>query len=116
MGIVKNRNIKQDKIQLFEKLIEKHFVSKKLPSCYATMLNVSTNYLNKLCKEETGQTAGDLIRKQIIIEAQRLLHFTNYSINEIADKLGFENVSYFVTFFKKQIQKTPEQYRKEENH
>jgi AraC family transcriptional activator of pobA len=116
MGIVKNRNIKQDKIQLFEKLIEKHFVSKKLPSCYATMLNVSTNYLNKLCKEETGQTARDLIRKQIIIEAQRLLHFTNYSINEIADKLGFENVSYFVTFFKKQIQKTPEQYRKEENH
>ena len=116
IGIVKNRNIKQDKIQLFEKLIEQHFVSKKLPSFYAAMLNVSPNYLNKLCKEETGQTAGDLIRKQITIEAQRFLHFTNYSINEIADKLGFENVSYFVTFFKKQTQKTPEQFRKEENH
>jgi AraC family transcriptional activator of pobA len=116
MGIVKNRNLKQNKIQQFEKLIETHFVTKKMPSGYADMLHISANYLNKLCKEETGQTAGDLIRKQIIIETQRLLHFTNYSVNEIADKLGFENVSYFVTFFKKQTQKTPEQFRKEENN
>ncbi len=116
MGIVKNRNLKQNKIQQFEKLIETHFVTQKMPSGYADMLHISANYLNKLCKEETGQTAGDLIRKQIIIEAQRFLHFTNYSINEIADKLGFENVSYFITFFKKQTQKTPEQFRKEENN
>jgi AraC family transcriptional activator of pobA len=116
MGVVKNRNLKQNKIQQFEKLIETHFVTQKMPSGYADMLHISANYLNKLCKEETGQTAGDLIRKQIIIEAQRFLHFTNYSINEIADKLGFENVSYFITFFKKQTQKTPEQFRKEENN
>lgn len=116
LGIIKNRNTKNDKIQQFEKLIEMNFISKKLPSAYATMLNVSANYLNKLCKEETGQTAGDLIRKQIIMEAQRFLHFTNYSINEVADKLGFDNVSYFVTFFKKQTHKTPEQFRKQENH
>lgn len=115
MGFIKNRNTKHDKIQQFEKLIESHFIVKKLPSAYATMLNVSANYLNKLCKEETGQTAGDLIRKQIIIEAQRFLHFTNHNVNEIAEKLGFDNVSYFVTFFKKQTHKTPEQFRKEEN-
>jgi len=41
----------------------------------------AANYLNKLCKEEIRQTAGDLIQKQIIIEAQRLLHFTNFTIN-----------------------------------
>jgi len=116
MGIVKTRNLKQNKIQQFEKLIETHFVTQKMPSGYADMLNISANYLNKLCKEETGQTAGDLIRKQIIIEAQRLLHFTNFTINEIAYKLGFDSVSYFVTFFKKQTQKTPEQFRKEENN
>lgn len=115
-GTIKNRNTKNDKIQEFEKLIEINFTSKKLPSAYATMLNVSANYLNKLCKEETGQTAGDLIRKQIVMEAQRFLHFTNHSVNEIADKLGFDNVSYFVTFFKKQTHKTPEQFRKQENH
>lgn len=116
IGVVKNRNSKHDKIQQFEELIEKNYLSKKMPSSYADLLNVSANYLNKLCKEETGQTAGDLIRRRIIIEAQRLLHYTNFSINEIADQLGFENVSYFITFFKKHTQKTPEQFRKTSNH
>lgn len=115
-GVVKNRNSKQDKIQQFEELIEKNYLIKKLPSSYAAVLNVSANYLNKICKEETGQTAGDLIRRRITIEAQRLIHYTSYSINEIADQLGFENASYFITFFKKQTQKTPEQYRKASNH
>ncbi len=112
IGLIKSHNLKHEKIHEFERLIEEFFPIKKLPSEYAEMLNISPNYLNKICKEETGCTAGDLIRKRIIIEAQRLLHYTNYSIKEIADKLGFENTSYFVTFFKKQTEITPEQFRK----
>lgn len=112
LDFAKNKSPKQDKIQQFEKFIEKNYKIKKLPSAYAEMLHVSPNYLNKICKEETGQTAGDLIRKRITIEAQRLLHYTNHSVNEIADTLGFDNTSYFVTFFKKQTSVTPEQFRK----
>lgn len=112
VGIVKNKSIKQQKIQEFEKLIDQYFDTKKLPSEYAEMLHVTANYLNKICKEETGNTAGDMIRKRIIIEAERLLHYTNYPVSEIADKLGFENASYFITFFKKQTGITPEQFRK----
>jgi AraC family transcriptional activator of pobA len=115
-GVVKNKNIKQEKVHEFEQLIECHFETKKLPSAYADLLNISPNYLNKICKEETGQTAGDLIRKRITIEAQRLLHYTNYSVNELANKLGFENTSYFVTFFKKQTGATPEQFRKNQTN
>lgn len=111
-SIYSTKNIKRDKIFEFEQLIEKHFQASKLPSDYAEMMHLSANYLNKLCKEETGQTAGTLIRKRIIIEAQRLLHYTNLSINEIADKLGFENPSYFITFFKKETHFPPDQFRR----
>jgi AraC family transcriptional activator of pobA len=111
-GFVLNRSLNLEKIQKYESLIEKHFLVKRLPSQYAALLNVSPNYLNKICKEETGQTAGDLIRKRIVIETQRQLHYTNLSVKEIADKLGFENASYFVTFFKKNAGMTPEQFRK----
>jgi AraC-like DNA-binding protein len=114
-GFLKSKNFKQEKVHEFEQLIDKHFETKKLPSLYAELLYVSPNYLNKICKEETGQTAGDLIRKRITIEAQRLLHYTNYSVKEIADKLGFENTSYFVTFFKKQTETTPEQFRRNQS-
>lgn len=115
-GVIKNKNHKQEKIQQFEIYIDQHFSTKKLPSAYAELLHVSPNYLNKICKEETGQTAGDLIRKRITIEAQRLLHYTHYTINEIADRLGFENTSYFVTFFKKQTNFTPDRFRKNQNN
>ncbi|OXB07028.1 helix-turn-helix domain-containing protein [Flavobacterium pectinovorum] len=114
-GFVVNTSPKQQKIKEFEKLIDKDFKLKKMPAAYADLLNVTPNYLNKICKEVTNNTAGDLIRKRIIIEAQRLIHFTNYSINEIADQLGFENASYFVTFFKRQTSKTPEQFRRLSN-
>ncbi len=113
--IEKNRNQKKDKIKQFEKLVEQNFVTKKRPSCYADLLNISTNYLNKLCKEQTGRTAGDIIRKYTFIEAQRLLYYTNYSVNEIADKLGFGTTSYFISFFKKEMGITPEQFRKSKN-
>ncbi|MBD3750630.1 MAG: AraC family transcriptional regulator [Sphingobacteriales bacterium] len=111
-GFLKSKNLKREKVHEFELLIDQYFSTKKLPSSYASLLNVSPNYLNKICKEETGQTAGDLIRKRITIEAKRFMYYTNYNINEIANKLGFENTSYFVTFFKKQTATTPEQFRK----
>jgi len=114
-GFLKLNNMRKEKVHQFEELIDKHFQLKKLPSCYADLLHVSPNYLNKICKEETGQTAGDLIRKRITIEAQRLLHYTNSSVNEIANQLGFESISYFVTSFKKQTGLTPEQFRRKQN-
>lgn len=113
--VEKVRSLRQDKIHQFQALIESYYAIKKMPSGYADLLNISPNYLNKICREETGQTAGDLIRRRITIEAQRFLHHTNLSVNEIANKLGFENLSYFITFFKKQTGDTPEQFRKENN-
>lgn len=111
----KMHNSKNEKIKEFEKLVELHFREYKMPSFYAEKLHVTPNYLNKICKSEVRKTAGDIVRKRIVIEAQRFLHFTNLSINEVANELGFENVSYFITFFKKQTLVTPEQFRKKAN-
>jgi AraC family transcriptional activator of pobA len=111
-SVFRTKNIRQDKVFEFENLIEKHFLIHKLPSEYAEKLHLTANYLNKICKEERGQTAGALIRKRLIIEAQRLLQYTNLSINEIAYKLGFENSSYFITVFKRETSFPPDKYRK----
>lgn len=113
---IKAQNGKNDKIKEFEKLVEQYFKTEKMPSFYAEKLHVTPNYLNKICKSEANKTAGDIVRKRIIIEAQRLLHYTSLTINEIAHDLGFDNASYFVTFFKKQTLVTPEQFRKNNNH
>lgn len=111
---IQKNDLNSEKIQQFKKLIEKHYTTNKLPSYYAENMNITVNYLNRLCKEKINLTAGDIIRKHIAIEAQRLLQFTTLTINEIANALGFESASYFITFFKKQLGITPEQFRK--NH
>ncbi|WP_339680729.1 helix-turn-helix domain-containing protein [Cyclobacterium marinum] len=111
-GNQKKKSASRSKIHKFEQLIDKHYKEQKLPSFYAEKLNVSANYLNRLCKEQTGLTAGDMIRKRIITEAKRLLIYTDNRINEIAYELGFESTSYFVTFFKKYDNHSPEKFRK----
>jgi len=112
---IEKTNGKDEKIILFEKLLEENYTTQKTPSFYAKKLHITTNYLNKLCHDYRNVTGGELIRKRITIEAQRLLHYTSLSVAEVAYKLGFESPSYFITFFKKNTGTTPECFRKN-NH
>lgn len=99
-------------VKSFKKLIELHFREKKLPTEYADLLHVSANHLNAKCKANQGIPAGELIRKRILLESKRLLINSNLSIGEIAYQLGFNDQSYFVKFFKKSTQITPDGFRK----
>lgn len=99
-------------IRTFENLINQHFRTKKHPRDYADLLFITPNYLNEVCKQTTGQSAGELIRKRIIIEAKRLLAHTPQTVSEIAYDLQFDDASYFCRFFKKETQKSPENFRK----
>ncbi len=110
--VVDQVGVRLDKVLRFEKMVEEHYCEWKTPAAYAAKLYITTNYLNKLCQAYRNITAGELIRKRIVLEAQRLLHYTHLSVGEIADQLGFESLSYFVTFFKKNTGVTPETFRK----
>lgn len=112
---IEKKKSSEDKIIAFEKLVEEHFLHHKTPSFYAAKLHITTNYLNKLCHDHRGVTGGEIIRKRVTIEAQRLLHYTTLSVAEAAHKLGFESPSYFITFFKKNTGSTPESFRKTNN-
>lgn len=107
------KDINSERVFELENLIRKHNHITKKPSEYADMLNISTNYLNKICKQVTGLTTGELIRKYLILEAKQLLFHTNDSVSDISDKLGFNQPSYFITLFKKETNLTPEAYRRE---
>lgn len=97
----------------FQKLIEKHCTTLRLPKEYAGLLYITPNHLNALCKEALGISAGELIRNRIVLEAKRLLVNLQLTIAEIAYTLNFEDNSYFTKFFKKQAGLTPEEFRKE---
>ncbi len=101
-----------DKIRSFELLVDNYYAQKRYPSFYAEQLNISINYLNRICREKRAASCGTIIRGRILLEAERLLCHTFKTVKEIAFELGFENVPYFSTFFKANKGMSPEEYRK----
>ncbi|RZL38917.1 MAG: helix-turn-helix domain-containing protein [Pedobacter sp.] len=99
-------------LQNFKNLIETNFATLRLPKQYASLLYITPNHLNALCKDVLGVSAGTLIRDRVILEAKRLLINLDLLVAKIADKLNFEDQSYFVKFFKKYEGVTPEKFRK----
>ena len=57
----------------FEKLVDQHFMKKRLPKEYAELMFITPNYLNAICNKLTGRSAGEFIRQRILLEAKRLL-------------------------------------------
>lgn len=75
-------------------------------------LNVSSVYLSRLFKQEVGASFINVLTQTRIEHAIRLLSETDLSINEIAEKTGYESQHYFSTSFKKAAGLSPNQYRK----
>lgn len=94
------------------KLIDAHMTHEKSPAAYASMLSISEVYLNEAVKAVTGLSAGAYIRSRIMTQARRQLAYTSLSSKEIAYALGYEDYAYFSKLFKKQMGKSPSEYRK----
>lgn len=99
-------------LQNFERLVEEHFRELRLPKEYAALLYITPNHLNALCKDVLGLSAGEIIRNRVVLEAKRLLVNPGFSVGDVARELHFADVSYFVKFFKKYTDATPEVFRK----
>jgi AraC family transcriptional activator of pobA len=74
-------------------------------------MNLSTAYLNNLCKKHLGKTLSDLINERVLLEAKRLFAYTDLTVSQVADKLRFSDASYFIRFFRKNSGLTPEQFK-----
>ena len=95
----------------FRKLVNTYFAEKHLPKEYASLLYITPNHLNALCKDLLGKPAGEIIRDRVLLEAKRLLVNDSVSIGEIAAQLNFADNAHFTKFFKKQTDLTPELFR-----
>jgi len=102
-------------IRKLETLVDLHFKTHRVLNDYAELMHISSTHLNSICKKALNKTVKNLIHERQLIEAKRLLLFTNNSIAEIAYELGFTDKSYFMRFFKKQTSVTADTYRQMEN-
>lgn len=106
-----NNPYHQEKLEEFLRHLEMNVTQIKQVSAYAKILNLSSYQLNTITKATTGRTCSELINEHILLESKRLLLATSNQVKEIAYALGYEDVSYFIRFFKKHTGHSPETFR-----
>ena len=108
----KGSTYSQERFEEFMELTLTHITTHKQVSQYADLLSLSTYQLNAITKATVGKPASELINDQIVLEAKRYLLATPNQVKDIADHLGYEDISYFIRFFKKHTGFSPEAFRK----
>jgi AraC family transcriptional regulator, transcriptional activator of pobA len=68
---------------------------------YVSALSVDSRAFVNAVLSETGKSPSVWIRDRTLLEARRLLAYTDLTISEIAYRLNFRNVSYFVRFYRR---------------
>lgn len=102
----------QERFEELLELLEDKISQIKNASQYAELLHLSPYQLNAITKASVGKTVSDLIDEQVILESKRYLLATPNQVKDIAWDLGYEDVSYFIRFFKKHTGLSPDAFRK----
>lgn len=101
----------QERLEKFLELLDAHIATHKQVVHYADMLHCSPYQLNAITKATLGKTCSELINEHIVLESKRHLLATSNQVNQIAYHLGYEDVSYFIRFFKKHTGYSPDAFR-----
>jgi len=97
--------------QQFDELLERDFAANHDAAHYADELGVTTGTLSRLLTKLTGRSTKQVILDRVILEAVRLLRFSDLQVKEIADRLGFSDQFAFSKAFKRQRGEAPADFR-----
>lgn len=89
-----------DLIRHYNRLVDEHFREKKKVAEYAAMLYKSPKTLTNIFGKHYGKTPLQVIHDRLMIEAKRLLIYTDKTAKEIGFELGFDDAARFSKFFK----------------
>ncbi|MEN8118333.1 MAG: AraC family transcriptional regulator [Bacteroidota bacterium] len=95
----------------FNRLVEENYCQVHHVKEYAGLLGETPAHLNRAVKAVTGKTAGEIIIERLMLEARRLLIYSDLSNKEIAYKLNYDDPSYFARIFRKKTGQTPSSFR-----
>jgi AraC-like DNA-binding protein len=100
-----------DTIRQYNVLVDIHFREKRKVKDYAELLHKSPKTLSNLFAIYNQKSPQLIIQERVVLEAKRLLEFTDKQNQEIASDLGFDDPAHFSKYFKKIAQMTPTKYK-----
>ncbi|CEJ68181.1 HTH-type transcriptional activator Btr [Chryseobacterium oranimense G311] len=96
----------------FSRYLEIHFREKHNVSDYAELLHLAPKTLTHKFKNLNLESPNQLIINRILLEAKRLLFYTDKPVKEIAYDLGYEDPAYFNRLFTSKTGNTPANFKK----
>ena len=100
-----------DTVRAYNFLVEQHFRNKHSVADYAALLYKSPKTLSNMFKKVGSKTPLQFIQERIMLEARRLLNYTDKNVSEIGYELGFADIQAFSRFFKKQQGISPSEFK-----
>ena len=111
MRYIRDRRVYSGQIVRALDYISDHLHAQVRLADTAAHLHISTAYLSRLFRQETGQNFGDYVARAKVDSAVSLLMYSGYSDAEISNLLCFSSQSYFIKLFKKYKGMTPHVFR-----
>lgn len=118
----KKQNLDNDTIKIpsneldvfrdFSRHLEIHFREKHNVADYAELLHLAPKTLTHKFKSLHLDSPNQFIINRILLEAKRLLFYTDKPVKEIAYDLGYEDPAYFNRLFTNKIGNTPVNFKK----
>lgn len=95
------------RIGTFRRLVEAHLRDHRPMGWFAEQMGVTERTLGRLCQQRLGTTPLGYVQARLTIEAGRLLRYTNGTVAQIAEDMGFIDPSYFARFYKRMTGRSP---------
>jgi len=95
----------------FAAALEEDFARHHDAAHYADRLAVPAPALSRALSQVTGRPTKELVTDRVMLEARRLLRFSDRSVGEIAHAIGFTDPLYFSRAFKRHTGVAPQGWR-----
>ena len=95
----------------FREAIEGDFTRAHDLGGYARRLGVSVSQLRAACRRVAHRPPTTLIQDRVMIEAKRILIYTDATVSAAAYRLGFDDPAYFSRLFQKRVGLSPRAFR-----
>lgn len=108
-----NKVLRYEKVFIdCKKYINDHYMEDLKLDDIASKFNFNSNYFSALFKNYTNMNLSDYIFNVRMKKAKEYLKSNTHKIYEIAEKIGYKDVKYFIRVFKKTYGMSPDEFRK----
>jgi AraC-like DNA-binding protein len=97
---------------LFRNEVEQRFAKTRRVEDYERAIGYSAKTLGRAAQAATGLSAKEYIDQRVLLEGRRLLAHTHLSAGEVAQQLGFSELTNFIKFFRRNGGESPAEFRR----